>query len=175
MKRIIIYTLSILFLFSIASCKSSQKITKQKHKDLTDVYQSLKAEMPEAMVTMEGESVKVVLPESVLFQKNSADLNKEYFPILAKMAHILNKYDKTSILISGYTDITGTESYNMELSKKRAENAKQVFVDSKVNASRMFTWGRGPKEPVGDNNTAVGKQQNRRVEYVILYDYKAEQ
>jgi outer membrane protein OmpA-like peptidoglycan-associated protein len=130
--------------------------------------------MPEAIVTMDGERVKVVLPESVLFNKNSADLKQEYFPILKKMAAVLNKYERTTILISGYTDITGTEAYNMELSKKRADNAKQEFIDNNVKATRMYTWGRGPKDPVGDNSTEAGQKQNRRVEYVIMYDYKPE-
>lgn len=90
------------------------------------------------------------------------------------MANVLNKYDQTMILITGHTDITGTETRNMELSKLRAENAKKIFTDFKVKASRMYTWGRGPSEPVGDNNTEAGRKQNRRVEYVIMYDYKPE-
>jgi outer membrane protein OmpA-like peptidoglycan-associated protein len=175
MKKILLYALSILMAFSIASCHNTKNLAKQHHKDLEDVYKSLKAEMPEAMVTMEGDRVKVVLPESVLFSKNSAELNKDYLPILAKMAGILNKYEKTSIMISGYTDITGTEAYNLDLSKKRAENAKQVFVNDKVKPSRMYTWGRGEKDPIADNGTEAGRMQNRRVEYVILYDYKPQE
>lgn len=175
MKKILLYTLSILVVFSIASCSNSKKLARQHHKDLEDVYKSLKAEMPEAMITMEGDRVKVVLPESVLFSKNSAELNKDYLPILAKMAGILNKYEKTSVMISGYTDITGTDAYNLDLSKKRAENAKQVFVNDKVKASRMYTWGRGAKDPIADNGTDAGRMQNRRVEYVILYDYKPQE
>src|ERR1700744_2395256 len=155
MKKILLYALSILMTCAIASCSHSKKLTKQHHKDLEDVYKSLKAEMPEAMVTMEGDRVKVVLPESVLFSKNSAELNKDYLPILAKMAGILNKYQKPSIMISGYTDITGTDAYNMELSKKRAENAKQVFVNDNVKDLRMYTWGRGAKDPIADNGTEV--------------------
>jgi outer membrane protein OmpA-like peptidoglycan-associated protein len=123
---------------------------------------------------MGGERVKVVLPESVLFKVNDAELNKEYLPILQKMATVLNKYDKTMILITGHTDITGTEARNMELSKQRAENAKKVFIDFKVKPARMYTWGRGASEPVSDNNTEAGRKQNRRVEYVIMYDYKPE-
>ncbi len=93
---------------------------------------------------------------------------------MAKMAAVLNKYPKTSILVTGYTDATGTDDYNLGLSKKRAENAKAVLVQDKINASRIYTWGMGSKNPVADNRTLEGKKQNRRVEYVILYDYKAE-
>jgi outer membrane protein OmpA-like peptidoglycan-associated protein len=105
---------------------------------------------------------------------NDAELNKNYLPILQKMATVLNKYDKTVILITGHSDITGTEARNMELSKQRAENAKKVFADFKVKPARIYTWGRGSAESVADNNTETGRKQNRRVEYVIMYDYKPE-
>ncbi|KAA5535012.1 OmpA family protein [Taibaiella lutea] len=174
MNRISLIISAVLVAIFAVSCSHSKKMTKQHHKDLQDVYTTLKNEMPEALVTMSGERVKVVLPESVLFKVNDAELNKEYLPILQKMATVLNKYDKTMILITGHTDITGTEARNMELSKQRAENAKKVFIDFKVKESRMYTWGRGATEPVSDNNTETGRKQNRRVEYIIMYDYKPE-
>ncbi|WP_118951144.1 OmpA family protein [Taibaiella helva] len=158
---------------SVSSCSKTKKLARQHH-ELEDTYQTLKREMSEAEVTLEGEKVKVVLPEAVLFNVNSADLNTEYLPILGRMATILNKYDKTSVLITGFTDVTGTENYNLELSKKRAESAKAVLVKNKVNSGRIFTWGLGDKNPVADNSTLSGRKQNRRVEYVILYDYKPE-
>jgi outer membrane protein OmpA-like peptidoglycan-associated protein len=172
MKKILFYALSVCLAFSIASCHHTKKLTKQQKDDLEDVYKSLKEEMPEANVTMDGDKVKVVLPESVLFNKNEADLNKSYLPILGKMAGVLNKYPKTAILISGYTDNAGTETYNMDLSKKRAQSAKQIFVNDNVNGGRIHTWGRGEKDPIAGNDTEAGKAQNRRVEYIIMYDYK---
>lgn len=158
---------------SVSSCSKTKKLARQ-HSELEDTYQTLKREMAEAEVTLEGEKVKVVLPEAVLFNVNSADMNTEYMPILARMANILNKYDKTSVLITGYTDVTGTENYNLELSKKRAESARSVLVKNKVDDARIFTWGLGNKNPVANNGTLAGRKQNRRVEYVILYDYKPE-
>jgi outer membrane protein OmpA-like peptidoglycan-associated protein len=114
------------------------------------------------------------LPEAVLFTINSAELNKDYLPIMGKMATVLNKYPKTSILITGYTDATGSDEYNLELSKKRAESAKTVLIQNKINTNRIFTWGLGSKNPIADNKSVEGRKQNRRVEYVIMYDYKAE-
>lgn len=162
-----------LAVITFSSCSKTKKLARQ-HSELQDTYETLKRDMSEAQVTLEGEKVKVVLPEAVLFNVNSADMNTEYMPILAKMATILNKYDKTSVLITGYTDVTGTENYNLDLSKKRAESAKAVLVKNNVNSNRIFTWGLGDKNPVGDNKTLNGRKQNRRVEYVILYDYKPE-
>ena len=171
MKKILF--LSAIVAISLSACSKTKKLAKQ-HDDLKDTYETLKRDMSEAQVTMEGEKVKVVLPEAVLFTINSADLNKDYLPILGKMATVLNKYGKTSILITGYTDATGSDAYNLDLSKKRAESAKAVLLDNKVKASRIFTWGLGSKNPIADNKTDDGKKQNRRVEYVIMYDYKAE-
>lgn len=173
-NRLILFVFLVLVALTIASsCGSSKKLAKQ-HKDLNNVYETLKNEMPEALVTMEGEKVKVVLPESILFKVNEAEINREYIPILSKMAKILTKYDKTTMLITGYSDITGGETLNNELSKKRAENAKKVFIDNNVAAQRMPTWGRGAKDPIADNKTEAGRKQNRRVEFVIMYDYKPE-
>jgi outer membrane protein OmpA-like peptidoglycan-associated protein len=173
MKKALFLVVMAVATLGMASCSKTKKLAKQ-HNDLQDTYKMLKEEMAEAEVSMEGEKVKVVLPEAVLFTINSAELNKEYLPIMAKMATVLNKYPKTSILITGYTDATGSDDFNLGLSKKRAENAKTVLIQNKINSDRIFVWGLGSKNPVADNNTVEGRKQNRRVEYVIMYDYKAE-
>lgn len=163
-----------IFAIAFTSCKSKKLTKQQQRSDLQDTYETLKREMAEAKVTMEGESVKVVLPEAVLFKVNSAELNTEYFPILKKMATVLNKYPKTTIVVSGYTDISGTETLNKELSQKRAENAKQIMMTNGVKENRLNTWGFGSKNPIADNKTEEGRKQNRRVEFVIMYDNKEE-
>lgn len=173
MKKVITLVCAVVLTLGMASCSKTKKLAKQ-HEDLKDTYETLKREMPEAEVTMNGDKVKVVLPEAVLFQINSAEMNKDYFPILAKMSNVLNKYSKTNILITGYTDATGTNEYNEQLSKKRAGNARDVLVNNNVKTSRIHVWGLGPKNPVADNKTEEGRKQNRRVEYVIMYDYKGE-
>ena len=173
MKKVLLFAVMTVATLGMVSCSKTKKLAKQ-HNDLKDTYETLKQDMAEAQVSMEGEKVKVVLPEAVLFTINSAELNKEYLPIMGKMAAVLNKYPKTSILITGYTDATGTDDYNLGLSKKRAESARTVLIQNKINANRVFIWGLGSKNPVADNNTVEGRKQNRRVEYVIMYDYKAE-
>lgn len=171
MKKITILVCAVLLTLGLASCSKTKKLAKQ-HGDLKDTYETLKREMPEADVTMDGDKVKVILPEAVLFKINSADMNRDYFPILKKMANVLNKYDKTNILITGYTDATGSAEYNEQLSQKRAESARDVLVKDNIKASRIHIWGLGAKNPVADNKTEEGRKQNRRVEYVIMYDYK---
>jgi outer membrane protein OmpA-like peptidoglycan-associated protein len=173
MKRIASVFSLVILVATLVSCSHSKKMARQ-HEELLDTYQTLKKEMPEAEVTMEGERVKVVLPEAVLFSVNSAELNQGYFPILAKMCQVLNKYDATNILITGYTDISGTEALNKQLSQKRAENAEAVLVNNKIKSSRIQVWGMGSTDPIANNKTEEGRKQNRRVEFVIMYDYKGE-
>jgi outer membrane protein OmpA-like peptidoglycan-associated protein len=172
MKTVLTITCSLILAFGLFSCNNSKKLTAQHKSDLKDTYETLKREMPEAEVTMSGDRVKVVLPEAVLFKVNEAEINKDYYPIIAKMATVLNKYNKTDVLITGYTDASGSDTYNQQLSKKRADNAKAILVADKIKDSRINVWGFGSKDPIADNKTEEGRKQNRRVEYVIMYDYK---
>lgn len=171
MKRIFTFAIAALAI-TIASCGGSKKITKEQRNDLKDTYESFKRELPEAIVSMDGDKVKLVLAEAVLFKINSSDINQDYIPSLGKMSKILNKYPKTNILISGFTDITGTEEYNKTLSEKRASSAKAILVNNNVMNNRIHAWGMGAKNPIADNDTELGRKQNRRVEFVIMYDYK---
>lgn len=170
MKRILLLSFAFIAIGS-AGCSESKKLAKQ-HNHLLDTYKTLQAELPEAKVSMQGDKVKVILPEAVMFAVNKSDITLEYLPVMKRIAGILNKYPKTNILITGYTDITGTLEYNNVLSIERANSTKGVLIGNKVKANRIFTWGLGPKNPIADNDTEVGRKQNRRVEFVVLYDYE---
>jgi outer membrane protein OmpA-like peptidoglycan-associated protein len=156
----------------LASCGNKKKLARQ-HNDLLDTYQTLKDDLPKAGVTMTGEQVAVIFPEAILFSFDSATVRPEYYTAFEKMAMVFNKYPRTNILITGYTDTIGTEQYNNALGKRRAEAAKGLLIQYGVKPRRIYSWGLGTKDPVGDNNTMEGRQQNRRVEFVILYDYNA--
>jgi len=156
------------------SCKAKKHATAKQRKDMKDVYETLSKSLPEAQVTYEDDKVKVVLPEALLFEVNSSIVNTSYLPSLGKLAAVLNKYPKTSVLVTGYTDISGSLEMNEKLSWERAESAKAALLQSEVKNKRVYTWGFGPKNPVASNETFEGRQQNRRVEFVILYNYQDE-
>lgn len=164
--------LLVLFTGLLAACSSKKKLARH-HNDLLDTYHTLKEDLPDAGVTMTGEKVEVVFPEAILFSFDSATIHREYYPAFEKMAEVFNKYPRTSILITGYTDTIGTEQYNNALGKRRADAAKELLIQKGVRPRRIYSWGLGTKDPVADNNTIEGRQQNRRVEFVILYDYNA--
>ena len=180
MKKLIVFIIGFFVIYgsliSLNSCKPKEKIGKekssQKKKDIVAIYHELQERVAEGQISREGDKVKLILPEAMLFEVYSTEVNAEYLPTLAKIAKIVNKYPKTSILIMGYTDTTGSADLNNKLSWGRAESVKEAMIKNGVKNKRLYTWGFGPKNPIADNKTVEGRKQNRRVEFVILYDYQ---
>lgn len=110
------------------------------------------------------------LKSDILFETGKAELKPTAKSNLSEMAAIMKKYPENVLTINGYTDSTGSEKVNNELSKKRAEAVKTQLVSAGMPAGTISTVGMGPASPVGDNSTAAGRQQNRRVEVVVTVD-----
>lgn len=128
----------------------------------------IKQTVPGATVTREGEGILVKFDSGILFDTNKSDLKPEAQSNLQKLATSLQNNQNTNILIVGHTDNTGSDSYNMDLSVRRAESVKSYIASNNVSASRLTTSGKGESEPIADNNTVEGRSQNRRVEIVIV-------
>lgn len=103
----------------------------------------------------------------VLFASGTANLNSGGDNHLAKLAVFLNKYPERTTIIEGHTDSTGSDAYNQGLSQRRADAVKAYLVAQGIDASRLTASGKGKGSPVGDNGSATGRQQNRRVEVII--------
>ena len=135
-------------------------------------YTSIKGVLNDADVTLLTDTVKVVFKDNVLFEFNRADINQAMFPAFERFAGVLNQFSKTEILIVGHTDsVGGDNSNNRLLSLRRADSARNVLQYYSVAGKRINTWGFGAKEPIATNATADGRAKNRRVEFIILYDY----
>ncbi len=119
--------------------------------------------------------VRFRLSADVLFDFDSADLRPEAEVVLRVLAQrLLEDFATGAVRIEGHTDAVGSDSYNQDLSSRRAESVKQWFVEfGGVDAGRITTSGRGEAEPVvptqHDDGTddPIGRQQNRRVEIVV--------
>ena len=74
-------------------------------------------------------------------------------------------YGMLSVIIAGHTDALGSESYNYELSEKRARSVSEYLVRKGISSSRLSTMGYGKSQPVTDNRTPQGRARNRRVEF----------
>ncbi|SEW39483.1 OmpA family protein [Chitinophaga arvensicola] len=175
MKRMLLTSryclLAVVTIVLIASCASSRKSSSQ-HVYMNKQYEELKNTLNDAEVSIIKDSLKVIFPNNVLFASSSDQINEAVQPTFKHFADVLNKYNKTKILITGHTDNTGAAEYNRDLSERRAAGAKKLLTSFDVNTDRMFTWGLSDRDPVAPNNTEAGKAKNRRVEFVILYDVK---
>ncbi len=105
--------------------------------------------------------------QGIVFDSGSATIKPESTGVLKEIATVLQENPSIKVDIIGHTDSDGDESLNLSLSKKRAEAVKNALSqDFGIESSRMTTDGKGESVPVGDNQTPVGKAQNRRVEFI---------
>lgn len=109
----------------------------------------------------------VVMPADRSFDVGRATLRRDLSDMLDKIAEGLRSATRASILIVGHTDSVGGESANEKLSLARADNARSLLVSRGVLGSIVKAEGHGEREPIGDNHTAAGRAQNRRVEIYI--------
>ncbi len=103
----------------------------------------------------------------VLFATGQSDLIAGATSHLSKLADFLNKYPDRNVLIEGYTDSTGGQSYNQALSERRAESVRGYLMAHGVDGTRISASGKGMSNPIAGNDTATGRQQNRRVEVIV--------
>ncbi len=116
-------------------------------------------------VSIKSDSI-IVLNE-LLFEVNSYKLNQELLPTLDSIATYLSKQPQAMVNISGHTDNTGKEDFNLTLSSQRAEAVAEYLLDKGVNPDRVTFEGLGSALPILPNDTAEGRRKNRRVEILI--------
>jgi outer membrane protein OmpA-like peptidoglycan-associated protein len=110
----------------------------------------------------------VITLGDVLFATGSADLKSGSRQTLDKLSAFLQAYPKREVQIDGYTDNVGSVDYNQGLSERRADSVRDALTRMGIARDRILTKGLGESSPVADNNTAGGRQQNRRVEVTVL-------
>ena len=119
-------------------------------------------------VVREGDNIVLEMPSGITFGFNSSDVNAKFYSVLDKVANTLNAYDQTTVNVAGYTDSVGSESYNMKLSKERADSVTQYLQSRGVSAQRLNSVGYGESNPVDTNETEAGRANNRRVEITLV-------
>lgn len=132
--------------------------------------QEIENTVPGAEVTRVGEGINVTFDENsgVYFATESYSINSKSEATLNELAGIFKEYPKTLILVEGHTDNTGSEEYNMTLSKNRANSVTDYLVSQGVSSGRFTTKWYGETQPKYDNTTADGRSKNRRVELAII-------
>jgi outer membrane protein OmpA-like peptidoglycan-associated protein len=104
----------------------------------------------------------------VLFATGKAELSPGAARTIDNLAEFLTKYPERKVRIEGHTDSTGSAALNLDLSERRAEAVKTALLRRGVSFDRIDTVGYGQSLPIASNDTASGRQQNRRVEIIIL-------
>ncbi|ETX15306.1 membrane protein [Roseivivax halodurans JCM 10272] len=115
-----------------------------------------------------GDRLIVTLPQNILFATDSAQVSPSIQGDLRAVAGNLSQYPNQTIQVIGHTDNTGDASYNYDLSQRRAQSVSGILIANGVPSTRVRAIGRGEDQPVASNLTPEGRQQNRRVEIVIL-------
>lgn len=127
-----------------------------------------KLEMVPPVPSIEANSLLINLDSEVLFDVNKYDVrvHPEAEEVLKNLAIVLKEMDVKNFEIDGHTDSDASDEYNQVLSEKRANSVKNFLVSQGVTAE-ITTKGYGESKPVASNDTAEGKQKNRRVEIII--------
>jgi len=117
---------------------------------------------------LENNSIALNIPSEISFDVDSANVNAGFRSTLDQIGNILVRYPETSVQIIGHTDSTGSNSYNQGLSERRSESVASYFSTQQVDYRRLYTRGLGETQPRASNETSDGRQQNRRVEIIII-------
>jgi len=132
-------------------------------------YKEIERSFPEAQVSMLNDSIKLIFPNNLMFQKGSSTIAEQFSSRLKRFSMILNKFNRTDLLISGHTDNSGNTSTNLELSLNRSNNVKDKLINNNVSESRLYTEGQGERSPIVSNETEEERKINRRVEFIVLF------
>ena len=110
---------------------------------------------------------KIELKQTVYFDFNKATIRPVSFPLLNDVAQAMKDNPKIKVEVQGHTDSVGDDNYNLKLSQQRAESVRNYLIKQGVSSDRMVPKGYGENVPIADNRTKEGRDQNRRVEFVI--------
>jgi len=130
--------------------------------------EDLQDKLPNAVVQRVGEGIHITFDSGILFDVNAATLRPAAQGNLRDLVASLEDYEGTDVLVVGHTDSTGEAAYNQGLSERRADAARTFLVGAGLEADRVTAVGRGETEPIDTNDTAAGRQENRRVEVAIF-------
>lgn len=127
----------------------------------------MEKELDDAEVERVGEGIKITFDSGILFDFDSYALRSASKNNINELSSILEDYPDTKVMFAGHTDSVGDASYNQDLSEKRAKSVAQYASTHGVDSERMIITGFGEKDPVADNSTEAGRQENRRVEIAV--------
>lgn len=140
---------------------------------LGNYYDKQAKELAAIADVVKGENgIQVFLKNDILFDVGSAVLSTDSISTLNDLNRVLKKYPKNRIVVQGYTDSTGSEAYNLQLSKQRAQAVYNHLLSNGLKTLSITYVGYGEANPVASNDTEAGRAQNRRVVLSITANEK---
>lgn len=118
-------------------------------------------------VTRNGDNIILNMPNAVTFGVDQTELSEGAKSVLNSVVLVAKEYSKTQLNVLGYTDSSGSDSYNLRLSQVRASEVANYLTSKGLASSRVRSQGKGESSPIASNNSAEGRAQNRRVEIVL--------
>jgi outer membrane protein OmpA-like peptidoglycan-associated protein len=140
---------------------------QQAENEKTQLRDRLRQQLNTILETRESARGLIVNISDVLFDFNKYTLKPGAREKMAKVSGILLAYPGLKIQVEGHTDSVGSEEYNLKLSQQRADAVRDYLAAQSVPSSSITSVGYGKSQPVASNETASGRQQNRRVELVV--------
>jgi outer membrane protein OmpA-like peptidoglycan-associated protein len=150
-----------------AEAQRLEQARLQAESDRQRMRDQLREQLNAVLVTRETARGLIVNMSDVLFDTARHSLRPAAREKLARVSGILSLHSDLVLEVEGHTDSVGSDSYNQGLSERRAESVKQYLISQGVKSESITSRGFGESQPVADNSTAAGRQQNRRVEIVV--------
>jgi outer membrane protein OmpA-like peptidoglycan-associated protein len=150
--------------------QQAEKATQQAEYEKQELRARLLQQLNSILATRDSARGLVANMSDVLFRSGSFELLPGARERLAKVSGIVLAYPSLHVAIEGHTDSIGADDYNQQLSEHRAQAVRDYFVQQGINSAAVEAHGYGKNEPIASNNTAEGRQQNRRVELILSGD-----
>lgn len=119
-------------------------------------------------VKRNGDQIELIMPGNITFDLNQSSIQPGFVDTLESVALVLKEFDKTIIQVEGHTDSSGSDSYNQLLSEQRAASVRDFLLNQDIEPKRTRAVGYGERYPIASNDTAAGREQNRRVELTLV-------
>lgn len=150
----------------VQNADAATNVAKAQTAAATEQSARLQAEIDQLKATPTNRGLVLTLGD-VLFDTGKAELNSGASRKLDQLAQFLSEHPDRRVQIDGFTDSIGSDAFNQELSRRRADSVKSALLNRGVSSSRIGTEGYGKAYPVANNSDSGGRQLNRRVEVVI--------
>ncbi len=153
-----------------AAAEAAQQKAEKAEEEKEALRQQILQQLNSVLATVDTPNGLVATMADVLFESGQYALRSAAKLALAKLSGIILSHPGLNLQINGYTDNVGSDSFNMTLSQQRADAVRTFLITQGLSPGTITAQGMGKADPVASNDSAVGRQQNRRVEIIVSGD-----